>query len=72
MKAGALWCEQYGGLRIDRSPWVPVQQLPDALWRLSIESWGRATSSGGSPRRSVRHLGDPFFLPGSRSSGVTW
>ena len=29
-----LWCEQMMvDLRIDRSPWLPVQQLHDALWR---------------------------------------
>src|SRR5664279_5494832 len=29
-----LWCEQMlVDLRIDRSPWLPVQQLHDALWR---------------------------------------
>ena len=29
-----LWCEQMlVDLRLDRSPWLPVQQLHDALWR---------------------------------------
>jgi uncharacterized protein (DUF885 family) len=29
-----LWCEQMmADLRIDRSPWLPVQHLHDALWR---------------------------------------
>lgn len=29
-----LWCEQMLlDLRLDRSPWLPVQQLHDALWR---------------------------------------
>ncbi len=29
-----LWCEQMMvDLKIDRSPWLPVQQLHDALWR---------------------------------------
>jgi uncharacterized protein (DUF885 family) len=29
-----LWCEQMMvDLRVDRSPWLPVQQLHDALWR---------------------------------------
>ena len=29
-----LWCEQLMvDLKIDRSPWLPVQQLHDALWR---------------------------------------
>jgi len=29
-----LWCEQMlVDLRIDQSPWLPVQQLHDALWR---------------------------------------
>jgi hypothetical protein len=29
-----LWCEQMLlDLRVDRSPWLPVQQLHDALWR---------------------------------------
>jgi uncharacterized protein (DUF885 family) len=29
-----LWCEQMlADLRIDSSPWLPVQQLHDALWR---------------------------------------
>jgi uncharacterized protein (DUF885 family) len=29
-----LWCEQMlVDLRVDRSPWLPVQQLHDALWR---------------------------------------
>jgi hypothetical protein len=33
-KGWTLWCEQMMvDLRIDRSPWLPVQQLHDALWR---------------------------------------
>jgi uncharacterized protein (DUF885 family) len=53
-----LWCEQMMvDLRIDRSPWLRVQQLHDALWRchrilvdLRLQS-GRYTYESG-----VRHL----------------
>lgn len=53
-----LWCEQMTvDLKIDRSPWTPIQQLQDALWRchrilidLRLQT-GRYTYEQG-----VRHL----------------
>lgn len=58
-----LWCEQLTvDLQIDRSPWAPVQQLKDALWRchrividLRLQT-GRYTYEQGV-NHLVRHLG---------------
>lgn len=53
-----LWCEQMmADLRIDRSPWLPVQQLHDALWRCHrILVDLRLQSGRYSYNQAVRHL----------------
>jgi uncharacterized protein (DUF885 family) len=53
-----LWCEQMmADLRIDRSPWLPVQQLHDALWRCHrILVDLRLQSGRYSYEQAVRHL----------------
>lgn len=58
-----LWCEQMmADLKVDRSPWLRVQQLHDALWRchrvlvdLRLQT-GRYTSAQAA-RHLQRHLG---------------
>jgi len=53
-----LWCEQMlVDLRLDRSPWLPVQQLHDALWRCHrILVDLRLQSGRYSYEQAVRHL----------------
>ena len=53
-----LWCEQMlVDLRIDRSPWLPVQQLHDALWRCHrILVDLRLQTGRYSYEQAVRHL----------------
>lgn len=53
-----LWCEQMlADLRIDRSPWLPVQQLHDALWRCHrILVDLRLQTGRYSYEQAVRHL----------------
>ncbi len=53
-----LWCEQMLlDLRIDRSPWLPVQQLHDALWRCHrILVDLRLQTGCYSHEQAVRHL----------------
>lgn len=53
-----LWCEQMMvDLKIDRSPWVPVQQLHDALWRCHrILVDLRVQTGRYSYEQAVRHL----------------
>ena len=53
-----LWCEQMlVDLRIDRSPWLPVQQLHDALWRCHrILVDLRLQTGRYSHEQAVRHL----------------
>jgi uncharacterized protein (DUF885 family) len=53
-----LWCEQMMvDLRIDRSPWLPVQQLHDALWRCHrILVDLRLQTGRYSYEQAVRHL----------------
>ncbi len=53
-----LWCEQMlMDLRIDRSPWLPVQQLHDALWRCHrILVDLRLQTGRYSHEQAVRHL----------------
>ena len=70
-----LWCEQMmADLQIDRSPWLRVQQLHDALWRchrilvdLRLQtarySWGQAA------RHMQRHLG---FTRARAEADVNW
>lgn len=70
-----LWCEQMMvDLRIDRSPWVRVQQLHDALWRvhrilvdLRLQT-GRYTYEQGV-RHMQRHLG---FTKSRAEADVNW
>jgi uncharacterized protein (DUF885 family) len=53
-----LWCEQMlVDLRIERSPWLPVQQLHDALWRCHrILVDLRLQTGRYSHEQAVRHL----------------
>ena len=53
-----LWCEQMlADLRIDRSSWLPVQQLHDALWRCHrILVDLRLQTGRYSYEQAVRHL----------------
>ena len=53
-----LWCEQMmTGLRIDRSPWLRVQQLHDALWRVHrILVDARLQTRRYTPRQAAQHL----------------
>ena len=53
-----LWCEQMlVDLSIDRSPWLPVQQLHDALWRCHrILVDLRLQTGRYSDEQAVRHL----------------
>jgi uncharacterized protein (DUF885 family) len=53
-----LWCEQMMvDLKIDRSPWLPVQQLHDALWRCHrILVDLRLQARRYSYEQAVRHL----------------
>ncbi len=53
-----LWCEQMlVDLRIDRTPWLPVQQLHDALWRCHrILVDLRLQTGRYSYEQAVRHL----------------
>jgi uncharacterized protein (DUF885 family) len=53
-----LWCEQMlVELRVDRSPWLPVQQLHDALWRCHrILVDLRLQTGRYSYEQAVRHL----------------
>lgn len=53
-----LWCEQMMvDLKIDRSPWLPVQQLHDALWRCHrILVDLRLQTGRYSYEQAVRHL----------------
>ena len=70
-----LWCEQMMvDLRIDRSPWLRVQQLHDALWRchrilvdLRLQT-GRYTYDQG-----VRHMRNHLGFTKARAEGdVNW
>ena len=70
-----LWCEQMlADLRIDRSPWLQVQQLHDALWRchrilvdLRLQT-GRYSYEQGV-RHLQRHLG---FTRARAEADVNW
>jgi uncharacterized protein (DUF885 family) len=70
-----LWCEQMMvDLKIDRSRWLPVQQLHDALWRchrilvdLHLQT-GRYTYEQ-AVRHLVKHLG---FTRARAQADVNW
>jgi uncharacterized protein (DUF885 family) len=53
-----LWCEQMmSDLRIDRAPWLRVQQLHDALWRVHrILVDARLQTRRYSPKQAAQHL----------------
>ncbi len=70
-----LWCEQMTvDLKIERSPWTPVQQLKDALWRchrilidLRLQT-GRYTYEQG-----VKHLEQHLSFSKSRAQAeINW
>ena len=70
-----LWCEQMMvDLRIDRSPWLPVQQLHDALWRCHrILVDLRLQTSRYSHEQAVRHLQRHLGFTRARASAdVNW
>ena len=70
-----LWCEQMiVDLRIDRSPWLPVQQLHDALWRCHrILVDLRLQTSRYSHEQAVRHLQQHLGFTRARASAdVNW
>jgi uncharacterized protein (DUF885 family) len=70
-----LWCEQMvADLRIDRSPWLRVQQLHDALWRvhrilvdLRLQT-GRYTAKQAA-QHLQRHLG---FTRARAEAEINW
>ena len=70
-----LWCEQMmTDLRIDRSPWTPIIQLHDALWRvhrilvdLRLQT-GRYSYEAGV-KHMQRHLG---FTKARAEADVNW
>jgi uncharacterized protein (DUF885 family) len=70
-----LWCEQMtADLRIDRSPWLPVQQLHDALWRchrilVDLRLQTRRYSHEQAVRHLQRHLG---FTRARAQADVNW
>ncbi len=70
-----LWCEQMlVDLRIDRSPWLPVQQLHDALWRCHrILVDLRLQSGRYSYEQAVGHLRKHVGFPQARAEAdVNW
>lgn len=70
-----LWCEQMlADLRIDRSPWLKVQQLHDALWRchrilVDLRLQTRRYSQAQAVRHLQRHLG---FTQARAEADVNW
>ncbi len=70
-----LWCEQMvADLRIDSSPWLRVQQLHDALWRVhsilvDLRLQTRRYSYEQAVRHLQRHLG---FTQARASTDVNW
>lgn len=70
-----LWCEQMMvDLRIDRSPWLRVQQLHDALWRchrilVDLRLQTRRYSHAQAVRHLQRHLG---FTRARAEADVNW
>ena len=70
-----LWCEQMMvDLRIDRSPWLPVLQLHDALWRCHrILVDLRLQTGRYSHERAVRHLQQHLGFTRARATAdVNW
>jgi uncharacterized protein (DUF885 family) len=70
-----LWCEQMMvDLRIDKSPWLRVQQLHDALWRahrilVDIRLQTRRYSYGQAVKHMQKHLG---FTKARAEGDVNW
>ncbi len=70
-----LWCEQMMvDLRIDRSPWLRVQQLHDALWRahrilVDLRLQTRRYSYESAVRHMMKHLG---FTRARAEGDVNW
>jgi len=70
-----LWCEQMMvDLRIDRSPWLRVQQLHDALWRahrilVDLRLQTRRYSYAAAVRHMMKHLG---FTRARAEADVNW
>jgi uncharacterized protein (DUF885 family) len=70
-----LWCEQMLlDLRVDRSPWLPVQQLHDALWRCHrIVVDLRLQTGRYSHQQAVRHLQKHIGFTRARATAdVNW
>ena len=70
-----LWCEQMVvDLRIDRSSWLPVQQLHDALWRCHrILVDLRLQTGRYSHEQAVRHLQQHLGFTRARAAAdVNW
>ena len=70
-----LWCEQMlVDLRIDRSPWLRVQQLHDALWRchrilVDLRLQTRRYTAAQAVRHLQKHLG---FTRARAQADVNW
>ena len=74
-KGWTLWCEQMLlDLKVDRSPWLPVQQLHDALWRCHrILVDLRLQTGRYSYEQAVRHLQKAVGFTRSRAEAdVNW
>jgi uncharacterized protein (DUF885 family) len=70
-----LWCEQMLlDLRLDRSPWLPVQQLHDALWRCHrILVDLRLQTGRYNHEQAVRHLQKHVGFTRARATAdVNW
>ncbi len=70
-----LWCEQMMvDLRVDRSPWLRVQQLHDALWRAHrIVVDLRLQTGRYSYEQGVRHMMKHLAFTKARAEGdVNW
>jgi uncharacterized protein (DUF885 family) len=70
-----LWCEQMMvDLKVDRSPWLRVQQLHDALWRahrilVDLRLQTRRYSYEAAVRHLQKHLG---FTRARAEADVNW
>lgn len=70
-----LWCEQMAAdLRVDRSPWMKVQQLHDALWRahrilVDLRLQTRRYTHRQATQHLQRHLG---FTRNRAEADVNW
>ena len=70
-----LWCEQMmADLRLDHSPWLPVQQLHDALWRCHrILVDLRLQTGRYSAEQGIRHLQSHMGFTRARAEAdVNW